>query len=507
MRYLFGFLCVCALGVMPLVGCSETAGNGGTILCEDDFDCDDENECTKELCDLADGMCAYSNESKSTPCDGDGVCDGAGTCVECNDDEQCNDFNDCTSDTCDSANGTCNDPTPVADGTECAGGTCEAGACALSGTVLPCTEQGIRNAIAAGGDVRYMFDCRGGLTTVVTEAEIVIDNDVILDGEGNLWVDGDEDHRVFSVTEGVTAELHGFTVTRGATTGGTADFPERGGGIFNNGTLTLTNSTVSFNSFGGIANGGDMTMTNSSVSGNTLAGIWNDGMLTVTGGTVSKNFGAGIWNNGPLTVTDSTVSGNFDGGGVQNAEEGRLILTNSTVSGNVGGGIDNDGTMTLTNSTVSGNMGKSGSIGGGIVNTASLTVISSTVANNSGWGDALYIGGCFPDRECMTTVANTLIQGDCLSSDRAEALTSNGYNIESPGNTCGFDQTGDQSGVSAVLLDLQPLANKGGPTQTHAITTDSAAFNAGTCEVDEDQRGVTRPQGPACDVGAFELEQ
>jgi len=43
MRYLFAFLCVCALGVVPLVGCSETAGNGGTggtggaILCEGDF--------------------------------------------------------------------------------------------------------------------------------------------------------------------------------------------------------------------------------------------------------------------------------------------------------------------------------------------------------------------------------------------------------------------------------------------------------------------------------------
>jgi hypothetical protein len=506
MRYLFGFLCVCALGVMPLVGCSETAGNGGTILCEDDFDCDDENECTKELCDLADGMCAYSNEPKSTPCDGGGVCDGAGTCVECNDDEECNDFNDCTSDTCDSANGVCNDRTPVADGTECAGGTCEAGACALSGTVLPCTEQGIRNAIAAGGDDTYTFDCNGP-EMVATEAEIVIDNDVILDGEGNLGVDGNDDHRLFSVTVGVTAELHGFTVIRGATSG-THDFPERGGGISNDGTLTLTNSTVSASSFDGIFNGrgGEMTISNCSVSGNTDAGIWNDGALTVTGSTVSKN-GKGIWNNGPLAVTNSTVSGNFLEGGVQNAEEGRLTLTNSTVSRNAGGGIDNDGTMTLTNSTVSGNMGKSGSIGGGIVNTASLTVISSTVANNSGWGDALYIGGCFPNRECMTTIANTLIQGDCLSSERSEALTSAGYNIESPGNTCGFDQTGDQSGVSAVLLDLQPLANKGGPTQTHAITTDSAAFNAGTCEVDEDQRGVTRPQGPACDVGAFELEQ
>jgi len=512
-----------------LVGCSETTGDGGSggaagdggsggtggaILCEGDFDCDDENECTKELCDLADGMCAYSNEPKSTACDGDGVCDGAGTCVECNDDEQCDNFNDCTSDSCDSENGLCNDSTPVADGTECAGGTCEAGACALSGTILSCSEQGIRNAIAAGGDDTYTFDCNGP-TTIVTEAEIVIDNDVILDGEGNLAVDGNDDHRIFSVTAGVTVELHGFTVTRGATSG-TRDFPELGGGISNDGTLTLTNSTVSASSFGGISNGrgGELTISNCSVSGNTGAGIWNDGTLsvTVTGSTVSRN-GQGIWNNGPLSMTGSTVSGNFVEGGVQNAEEGTLTLTNSTVSGNAGGGIGNDGTMTLTNSTVSGNKGKSGGTGGGIVNSASLTVISSTVANNSGWGDALYIEGCFPDRECMTTIANTLIQGDCVSSDRAEPLTSAGYNIESPGNNCGFDPDGtDEVNVSAEGLNLGELADNGGPTMTHALLTVpvvSAAINQipeAMCEVTEDQRGVARPQGPACDVGAFELE-
>jgi len=99
------------------------------------------------------------------------------------------------------------------------------------------------------------------------------------------------------------------------------------------------------------------------------------------------------------------------------------------------------------------------------------------------------------------TVTSSLIDGDCYQS-----IVSNGYNVESPGNTCGFDQEGDQAGVSAVALDLQPLADNGGPTMTLAITTDSAAFNAGTCEVTTDQRGVTRPQGPACDVGAFELE-
>jgi len=366
----------------------------------------------------------------------------------------CDESNECTTGMC--ANGEC-DTTPVLDGTVCGNGvgTCQLGICRN----VACNEQGIRDAIAAGGGP-YAFDCVGD-TTVATKAEIVIDNDVILDGEGNLTVAGNLDHRVFSVPEGVTAELHGLTVTRGAWLDGP--------GIFILGTLTITDSTVSDcvgDLAGAVMNLGTLTMMNCTVSGN------------------EAGFAAGILNNGEMTMTNCTVSGNLtggNGGGITNVGDGGLTMTNCTVSGNTagseGGGILNggDGTLTMTNSSVAGNT--AGGKGGGIM------------SGNAG----------------RLSVANSLIEGDCVTEDSA-TVVSNGYNIESPGDTCGFDQTGDQAGVSAVLLDLQPLANNGGPTQTHAITTNSAAFNAGTCEVDEDQRGVTRPQGPACDVGAFELE-
>ncbi|MBW2720421.1 MAG: hypothetical protein JRD94_18300, partial [Deltaproteobacteria bacterium] len=78
----------------------------------------------------------------------------------------------------------------------------------------PCTEQGIRDAIAMGGGP-YTFDCNGP-TTVVTQAEIVIDNDVILDGEGNLTLEVNGEHGLFAVSSGVTAELHGFTMSTGS---------------------------------------------------------------------------------------------------------------------------------------------------------------------------------------------------------------------------------------------------------------------------------------------------
>ena len=356
MRYLFGFLCVCALGVVPLVGCSE---------------------------------------------DGASECEG------------------------------------VADGTACSGGECFDGVCASVGA-FHCTEQGVRNAIAAGGGP-YTFDCDGP-TTVVTEAEIAIAKDVILDGQGNLTVDGNDDHRVFSVPDGVTVELDGFAVT-----GGSTPLQDWGGaGIQNRGTLTLINSTVSDNA--------------------------------------ARTAGAGISNLGTLTLTNSTISRNMaellcgdtecGGGGIYNI--GVLLMTNSTVSGNSGGGI-----MGVTDA------------GGG-----SSTIVSSTVVSED-WAIESLSGARF-------TLMNTVVDGRCITPGG-----SLGYNIESPGNTCGFDHETDLVNVSADDLKLGELADNGGPTMTHALAVDSVAIGhipAMDCEVDEDQRGEPRPEtgGTMCDVGSVE---
>jgi hypothetical protein len=305
-----------------------------------------------------------------------------------------------------------------------------------TGQVFPCTEQGIRDAIALGGGT-HTFACDGP-TTVVTRAEVAIDNDVILDGEGNLTVDGDEHHRVFSVAEGITAELRGFTATKGFSSYG-------GGGIFNWGTLTLTNSTL---------------------SGNSAAG------------------GGGIYNSGTLTLTHSTLSGNSAAGG---------------------GGIWNDGTLTLTNSTVSVNTAEGGYGGGGIFNyVGTLTLTHSTVSDNSGGGIHNYQG--------TVALTNTLVDNDC-----AGGTTSGGGNLESPGDTCGFDQSSDQVNVTAEQLALGPLQNNGGPTMTHALPPESVAVDAIPQEdcldaegnpLMNDQRGEPRPAGPnpdRCDAGSFEL--
>jgi len=438
MRCVFGFMCVCALGVMPLVGCSETTGDGGSggeagsggtagdggsgaVDPCDGVDCDDGETCIWGDCYANDCSLVEEGAGCAAPagfflvpglCSGDAclpecevleegsAChreDGVGICADgfcqerCDNDDDCSDLKDCTSDTC-LSNGLC-ESTAVQDGTPCAGGTCEGGACALEGSVLPCSEDGIRNAVAAGGGP-YALDCDEP-TTVVLRATIRVDNDTILDGKGVTLDARNTADTTFRVDERVAVELDGFTLI-----------------------------------------GGDH------------AGIYNAGNLTLANSTATANPGWGIDNDGVLTVINSTVSGNTDAAQIFN--QGSVALINSTVLAEVA--------------------------------SAALSTSLSDV----------------------TTIEGCIIRGRCALAD--QPLTSNGYNIESPGDTCGFDQTGDQPGVTAVLLDLQPLADNGGPTQTHAITTDSAAFNAGSCEVDTDQRGVTRPQGPTCDVGAFELE-
>jgi hypothetical protein len=287
---------------------------------------------------------------------------------------------------------------------------------------------------------------------VVTEAEIVIDNDVILNGEGNLTVHGNGDHRVFRVDGDTTAELRGFVVTGGA------------------------------------------------------AMAFGEGAI-----------GAGILNEGTLTLTNSTVSGNnaaLAGGGVWNSEGAEFKMTNSTVSentsGSAGGGIYNEATMTMTNSTVSGNAGRVG----GIWNGGTLSMTNSTLSGNIAHDAEDAVGGI--DNGGTMTVANSLIDGDCSNEG---VLTSNGYNIESPGDTCGFDQLTDQVNVTADDLNLGWLADNGGPTLTHMLGAFSPFASvaidvipqADCLDADgepliEDQRGEPRPGGTICDVGAFEAQ-
>ena len=163
-----------------------------------------------------------------------------------------------------------------------------------------------------------------------------------------------------------------------------------------------------------------------------------------------------------------------DGGGIEN-NDGIVTITNSTIFGNAasgpdarGGAIISDGTLTITNSTVAENLASSNA--GGLVNYGTLNYANTIIANSIG--------------------------GDCSNFGSISINTNNLVEDSS----CSASLSGDPS--------LGLLTDNGGSTQTMALLTGSLAIGAGddaNCP-DTDQRGIARPQGSQCDIGAYEFE-
>jgi hypothetical protein len=329
-----------------------------------------------------------------------------------------------------------------------------------------------------------------------------------------------------------------------------------GAGIYNAGVAILNDSSISGNvaewdrflgtKGAGIYNdqSGTANLLRCQVNGNGGAkGIENAGSLTLTGTTIAGNGGwrgGGISNQGTLQITDSSVLGNSSGvgswaGGILNY--GFLTLQGTTVAGNnseYGGGIvsrsqisgqDPDPTvMKAINSTIVNNEGYH--MAGGISAGGSSTVISCTIAGNvtGTTSGGVSVAG-------FATFKSTIIAGnynfnDPPQGDCGGTVTSLGHNVVGDTNTCiGFDGLkGDHTGVDWTLVvenggsfqdrPIVKLLDNGGPTPTVALLPESPARDSiptGECTDDQgnpvttDQRGVSRPQGPACDAGAFEF--
>jgi len=351
-------------------------------------------------------------------------------------------------------------------------------------------------ANAASGDT-IVFSVTGTITLDCTDpgdGPLVISQNLTISGPGaaNLAISGGLPSayacQVFVVNTAVTATISGVTIENGICSySPMSPMCLSGGGIQNSGTLTVSNSTLSGNSAGvgelggGIFNdnSGTLTVSNSTLSGN-------------SGGVHTSTGGGGIFNNpgGTVTVSNSTLSANSAdlGGGIYN--DGTLMVSDSTLStntaGNQGGGILNTGTLTVNDSTLSGNSSTL-LVGGGIYNQGTLTLKSTLLANESSGGNCYIYSG---------------------------AVTSDGYNL-SDDSTCTFlTATGDQNDVTGAATYLGPLQPNGGPTSTIALLSNSTAIDAipvNECTdafgnvVATDQRGVSRPQGKGCDIGAFEV--
>ena len=292
-------------------------------------------------------------------------------------------------------------------------------------------------------------------------AEFAISKTVAILGAGSATttVNGSPNSRVFDVTQPVTATIDDLTIT-----GGHASGSGSGGGV-------EVNST----------------------SGNPALVMSGDAVIDNTAGVQGGGINLAV-QGGVLTLSDSLVANNrISGQGIPIAAGGGIVLNN--------GG-------TLTNVTVTGNSDPdSGFGGGGIFTAGGVTIASSTIAGNSSAGPGGNLSGT------SVTLLDSIVAagvGPAGSQNCSVHEISGGHNLEDL-NQCGFTGPGDQINNDPKLGTLAAIPNA---ASTLALMPGSPAINAGDtacttatgAPLTHDQRGLARPQGSACDIGAFEFQ-
>jgi hypothetical protein len=232
-----------------------------------------------------------------------------------------------------------------------------------------------------------------------------------------------------------------------------------------------------------------------------------NGKLALRHSAVHSNTasrGSGVANLGTLTLDHSAVYRNqagTDGGGLYNT--GRQVCDAAEHC------TDVFGTLRLQHSTVSEN---TASTGAGLYNDrrSMAWLQHSTVSKNTASTGA----GLYSNRPDTLTFRNSIVAGNTTpqghtAADCAGRFVSQGHNLVSTGTDCPANRSLEDRTVHPSIVFTQvlgPLHNNGGATLTHALLPGSPAINTGDnagCPA-TDQRGVTRPQGAGCDIGAYE---
>jgi hypothetical protein len=323
-----------------------------------------------------------------------------------------------------------------------------------------------------------------------------------------------------TVTVTSTADHGAGTLRDALATAGTGDVIALPGGryVLSTGTLTVPGGVT-------IAGAGARVTT---IDANHTSGVLSasgPGVtisdVTVTGGQSSTGAG-GISSSAGLTLHRVAVVGNASttqGGGIASSGAQPLLIDHSLIAGNQassGGGIVLGGSVTgssIVASTIAGNVISGSGSGGGIYTTApGLLLDGDTIVGNhaaGGQGGNFRLSGGEP-----ASIRNTILAGgiaasgnDCYLS-AGSVLTSLGHNAEdhdpNPDSDCQDSFTSTDR--TDLALALGPLQDNGGPTDTMLPAAGSPVVDQGDAAAcaSVDQRGVARPQGGGCDVGAVE---
>ena len=363
-------------------------------------------------------------------------------------------------------------------------GTCATadGACTLRAAVQEGNAAGVANVLVRPG--HYVLS-RHGLDDDAShgDLDIAFHGQLVGAGPSETVVDGDDADRVFDLHIGEVRVAH-LTARDGRATDGPGGGIRTGVGELSYygrlEYLRVTDNVAVAGEAAGSGNGGGI-----SASRDTLA-VYNQ-----VDHNEAVNGGGMYWSGGQADTGGSTYSNNYASGD--------------------GGGIYLTGTDTgFGNTTISGN--RADGHGGGarvpVVDTAFgfVRIDASTIASNSapsGMGGGLWIEGTPPDESASTMTGSIIARngggGDCAGGARYE---SRGGNVDGDGS-CGFQDPTDLAEVDPLL---GPLADNGGPTLTRELLEGSPAIDAWSTGCGgTDQRSVARPQGAACDSGAFEV--
>jgi len=382
----------------------------------------------------------------------------------------------------------------------------------------------------------------GGGLFVENNSNVSIDGTVISNNDaGGLYIDADAQ---------VVLQNTNLNQNRNLARNGGALFVGDGANVQLSKSKIINN--IANASGGGIESIGLLTITDTIISGNKVITNFRGGGITAAGGTLSvsrsvisghilgphpsEGNGAGmvVMGNAIASISETTISGNVsraNGGGIYVASAtASLSIERSTITNNQtldsrphgcftggpcvqGGGISANSTITITRSTISGN--HSDGIGGGVfLGFGQATIDASTIVNNT----AASSGGGILKLQTSATlrVANSIVasntatdfpnQADCLGA------VSGGGNIfgtydASYSASC-TPLSSDQSGSVLQPLGprLGPLQINRGATATHALLAGSPALDTGGVCTGSDQRGISRPQGGKCDIGAYEAD-
>ncbi len=339
----------------------------------------------------------------------------------------------------------------------------------------------------------------GGAASLIRQngTELTISDDVTIDGSTGT------DIVITADSEGNDQLLAGTFITDTSNNTTTAD---------NSRVLNITGGTVDLNG---------LTMTGGFTSGDGGGIIVGSGATlnlaesTISGNRASESGdGGGLANYGTTSIANSTISGNRGryGGGIINSTADMLTITGSTISGNAatddGGGVSNFGITTFTNVTVSNNT--TAADGGGVHNSTNDTLVLNNVTLFGNGADGTAGGGGIHNLG-TATLNNTIVAGSASGGDLSGTFSGR-YNLIEDGNTAGLTAT-----LSGDPL-LEPLADNGGATQTHALPLGSRAINTGDPDFDPgaftpplttDQRGdgFNRVALGQIDIGAYEAAQ